>query len=88
MLRLGGLFIPEARESVEMMYEFEKPFVVDSSQFEQTFGVKATPMAEAIKTTVAWYRAHPQNEGLTDQARNRVLPRKNPVSAALAQWPT
>jgi nucleoside-diphosphate-sugar epimerase len=59
MMRIGGLFIPGARETVEMMYEFEKPFVVDSSQFERTFGVKATPIAEAIKATVAWYRAHP-----------------------------
>jgi nucleoside-diphosphate-sugar epimerase len=60
MMRIGGLFIPGARETVEMMYEFEKPFVVDSSQFERTFGVKATPIAEAVKATVAWYRAHPQ----------------------------
>jgi nucleoside-diphosphate-sugar epimerase len=62
MLRIGGLFIPGARETVEMMYEFEKPFVVDSSQFERTFGVKATPIVEAIKATVAWYRAHPQSK--------------------------
>jgi nucleoside-diphosphate-sugar epimerase len=60
MMRIGGLFIPGARETVEMMYEFEKPFVVDSSQFERTFGVKATPIEEAVKATVAWYRAHPQ----------------------------
>lgn len=60
MMRIGGIFIPGARETVEMMYEFEKPFVVDSSQFERTFGVQATPIAEAIKATVAWYRAHPQ----------------------------
>jgi nucleoside-diphosphate-sugar epimerase len=59
MMALAGLFIPGARESVEMMYEFEKPFVVDSSKFERSFGVKATPIEEAIKTTVAWYRAHP-----------------------------
>jgi nucleoside-diphosphate-sugar epimerase len=42
------------------MYEFEKPLVVDSSKFERAFGVQATPMADAIKATVAWYRAHPQ----------------------------
>jgi nucleoside-diphosphate-sugar epimerase len=60
MLRLGGLFIPEARESVEMFYEFDRPFIVDSSQFEQTFGMKATPIEDAIRETVAWYRAHPQ----------------------------
>lgn len=63
MLTLGGLFIPAARESVEMMYEFEKPFVVDSSRFERAFGVQATPIEVAIKTTVAWYRAHPQSKG-------------------------
>ena len=60
MMRLGGLFIPEARETVEMMYEFEAPFVVDSSKFERAFGVQATPLREAIRATVAWYRAHPQ----------------------------
>jgi nucleoside-diphosphate-sugar epimerase len=58
MLRIGGLFIPPAREVIEMMYEFEKPFVVDSSKFTKTFGVQGTPMREAIKTTVAWYKAN------------------------------
>jgi nucleoside-diphosphate-sugar epimerase len=56
MMRLGGLFIPAARETVEMMYEFEKPFVVDSTRFERTFGVRATPLRDAIRETVAWYR--------------------------------
>jgi nucleoside-diphosphate-sugar epimerase len=63
MLRLGGLFIPSAREMVEMAYEFEKPFVVDSSKFEQTFGMKATPIQEAIKATATWYGEHPQLNG-------------------------
>ena len=60
VMAMAGLFIPGARESVEMMYEFEKPFIVDSSKFEQTFGVKATPITEAIKATAAWYRTHPK----------------------------
>jgi nucleoside-diphosphate-sugar epimerase len=59
MMALAGLFIPGARETVEMMYEFEKPFVVDSGKFERAFGMKATPLQDAIKATVAWYRAHP-----------------------------
>jgi nucleoside-diphosphate-sugar epimerase len=63
MMALGGLFIPAARETVEMMYEFEKPFIVDSSGFERTFGMQPTPIGEAIKATVAWYRAHPQTKG-------------------------
>jgi nucleoside-diphosphate-sugar epimerase len=63
MLGLGGLFIPAAREMVEMAYEFEKPFVVDSSKFEQAFGMKATPMEDAIRATVAWYRENPHLSG-------------------------
>lgn len=58
MMMLGGLFIPEAKESVEMMYEFEQPFIVDSSKFEQAFGMQATPLKEAIHETVAWYKSH------------------------------
>jgi nucleoside-diphosphate-sugar epimerase len=58
MMAIGGLFIPAARESLEMMYEFEKPFVVDSSQFERTFGMRATPMQQAIAETLEWYRNH------------------------------
>jgi nucleoside-diphosphate-sugar epimerase len=60
MMRIGGIFIPGARETVEMMYEFEKPFVVNSSQFEATFGVRATPLAQAIAATLDWYRSHPK----------------------------
>lgn len=58
MMAIGGLFIPEARETVEMMYEFEKPFIVDSSKFEKAFGMKATPIRQAIRETVNWYKNH------------------------------
>lgn len=58
MMAIGGLFIAEARETVEMMYEFEKPFVVDSGKFERAFGMKATPHRESIRRTLAWYRTH------------------------------
>ena len=59
MMSIGGLFIPAAKEMVEMMYEFEQPFIVDSSKFENTFGMQATPMREAIRETVKWYQSHP-----------------------------
>jgi nucleoside-diphosphate-sugar epimerase len=62
MMSIGGLFIPEAKETVEMMYEFEKPFIIDSSKFKETFGMKATPMREAIRDTVAWYKSHPEKK--------------------------
>lgn len=60
MMWVGGFFIPEAKETVEMMYEFDQPFIVDSSKFEKVFGAKATSMREAIKETMAWYKSHPQ----------------------------
>lgn len=65
MMRIGGLFIPPAREMIEMMYEFDQPFVVDSSKFERAFGMKATPIRDAIRATVAWYKAHPHVEEKT-----------------------
>lgn len=62
VMSILGLFVPELKETVEMLYEFEKPFVVDSSKFEKTFGMQATPMKDAIKTTVAWYKSHPEKK--------------------------
>lgn len=58
MMRLGGLFIPEARETVEMMYEFEQPSVVDHRKYAQAFGNHATPLEASIQLTLAWYREH------------------------------
>jgi nucleoside-diphosphate-sugar epimerase len=57
LLRAMGLFNPPLRETIEMLYEFEEPFVVDHSEFERAFGIRATPLREAIKETVLWYRS-------------------------------
>jgi nucleoside-diphosphate-sugar epimerase len=56
VLRALGLFNPPLRETIEMLYEFEEPFVVDDSRFEREFGEQATPLREAIQRTVRWYR--------------------------------
>ncbi|HEX8358824.1 MAG TPA: SDR family oxidoreductase [Longimicrobium sp.] len=56
-IRLVGLFSPQMRELVEMMYQFEQPFVLDGSRFTRTFGDAATPHAEGIRRTLEWYRA-------------------------------
>ena len=57
LLRAMGVFNPGMRELIEMLYEFEEPFVVDHSKFEQAFGEQATPLKEAIGETVRWYRS-------------------------------
>jgi len=59
MLQLVGVFNKPAGELVEMFYEFDQPFRMDSSKFESTFGVTPTPLDEAIGATVDWYRANP-----------------------------
>jgi nucleoside-diphosphate-sugar epimerase len=51
-----GFFNPALRETIEMLYEFEEPFVVDHSAFARAFGDHATPLREAIGRTVRWYR--------------------------------
>lgn len=58
MMRVGGIFIPGARETVEMMYEFEKPFVVDDSKFKRAFGNVSTGFEEGLERTLKWYKAH------------------------------
>ena len=56
VLRALGLFNLGIRETIEMLYEFEEPFVVDDSRFVREFGEQATPLREAIQRTVRWYR--------------------------------
>lgn len=62
MMSIGGWFIPEARETVEMLYEFEKPFVVDHGKYARAFGDHSTPHREAIRQTIAWYRERTRKE--------------------------
>jgi nucleoside-diphosphate-sugar epimerase len=56
LLQAIGLFNPTLREVAEMVYQFEEPFVVDHSKFTQAFGKLATPLPEALATTVAWWQ--------------------------------
>jgi nucleoside-diphosphate-sugar epimerase len=60
ILWLVGLGNPDAREAIEMLYEFERPFVMASEKFQRTFGMRPTPLPEAVEATVAWARTHPQ----------------------------
>lgn len=53
---LAGLFIPQAKACVEMMYEFTKPFVVDSGSIERELGLRTTPIETGLAKTVNWYR--------------------------------
>ena len=56
VLRAMGVVSPLMRGLAEMAYEFEEPFILDTTKFESAFGTAVTPLATAIDNTVAWYR--------------------------------
>lgn len=58
MVRTLGLVVPFMRELAETRYQFDHPWIVDSSLTEQTFGLSATPMDQVAAETVGWWRAH------------------------------
>ncbi len=55
-VRAFGLVNPMMRALAEMAYEFEEPFVLDTTKYESTFGPAGTPLATAIEATVDGYR--------------------------------
>jgi nucleoside-diphosphate-sugar epimerase len=61
MMRLLGLFSKDIRETVEMMYQWQGPFEVDTSKAQQAFGLKPTPLTQAMKETIAWCRTQAPN---------------------------
>jgi nucleoside-diphosphate-sugar epimerase len=56
LLRALGLIKPTLRELVEMQYQFEEPFVVDSSKIANKLGVEATAVEDALAHTLRAYR--------------------------------
>jgi nucleoside-diphosphate-sugar epimerase len=59
MQRLLGLVNPAVRELRETAYQRERPFVMDASRFEKTFGsLPATPHRQAVAETLDWFRRH------------------------------
>jgi nucleoside-diphosphate-sugar epimerase len=53
VLMLGGWFSPEARAFREMRYQFQRPFILDSTAVTKTFGIMPTPLDEALRELVA-----------------------------------
>jgi nucleoside-diphosphate-sugar epimerase len=56
LLRAGGLLVPSLRELGEVTYQFTRPFVMDSSAFQHTFGAAPTPPGQALSATLTWWR--------------------------------
>ena len=58
LLLLKALFLADAREKADILYQLEKPLLVDSSKFEKVFRIAATPLPEAVRRTIEWYRSN------------------------------
>ena len=48
-----GLFIPVLKELKEMLYQYDRDYLFDSSKFEERFSYKPVSPEEAVKQTVA-----------------------------------
>lgn len=52
MVRIIGWFVPVMRETVEMIYQYERPYIFDSSKFESKYDFKPTPYQEGVREVV------------------------------------
>lgn len=55
-LRLAGAFSSPMRELAETLYQFQSPFIMDSSASEEILDLHPTPLDVAARETVAWWR--------------------------------
>jgi nucleoside-diphosphate-sugar epimerase len=56
MLRVAGWFNPLVRESYEMLYQNDSPYVFDSTKFAREFGFGGTPYSQGVTATAVSYR--------------------------------
>lgn len=56
-LRAMGVFSKDLRELAETLYQFDKPFVMDSAASQAALDLRPTPLPEAAAATAAWWRA-------------------------------
>jgi nucleoside-diphosphate-sugar epimerase len=54
-LRALGTVNRQMRELAEMAYQFDAPFVMDSTRSEAALGLSPTPLEEGFAATVAWW---------------------------------
>lgn len=61
-LRALGVVVPSVRELAEMMPQFDRTFVMDSSATEELLGLEATPLPSGAEETVQWWRTDVEAE--------------------------
>ncbi|WP_031163923.1 NAD-dependent epimerase/dehydratase family protein [Streptosporangium roseum] len=56
LIRAAGTVSPMLGELEHIRYQFVSPFVIDSTDFQSTFGMAPTSVDEALAATLAWWR--------------------------------
>jgi nucleoside-diphosphate-sugar epimerase len=62
-LRAAGMVQPQMREIVEMLYQFDEPFVAAHGETTEVFGLAPTPWAQTVEAIVAAARARIRGTG-------------------------
>jgi nucleoside-diphosphate-sugar epimerase len=57
LFRAMGLFNPVMRELPEVAYQFEEPFILDSTAAQTAFGLAPTPWEDMLARAIDSYRA-------------------------------
>ncbi len=56
IIRAAGVAVPMLRELQETRHQFDSPFVIDSTRFTDTFGIRPTSLGDTAIDTVDWWR--------------------------------
>ena len=68
LLPLLGIAVPTLRGLTENLYISYEPYIVDHTAYAQSFDSHATPLRDAIRATMQWYRAHAAHDPQTPVA--------------------
>lgn len=55
-LTVMSLFSSKMKFALQVLYQFDRPFIVDHSKYDKAFGSNPTPHQEATMRTLDWYR--------------------------------
>nr|WP_210769219.1 NAD-dependent epimerase/dehydratase family protein [Occultella kanbiaonis] len=64
-LRAMGMVQPQLREIVEMLYQFDEPFIAGHEETTEAFGLTPTPWAQTVDAIVAAAQARISGAGAT-----------------------
>ena len=57
LIKIGGFFDSDIRESYEMLYQSDSPYVFESSKFARAFGQEPTSYAEGVRRIALAYKS-------------------------------